>query len=226
MAGKSIREIALAVGVELTSKVEDRNFRAESVHKVLHNLAERYVRGLEMDELAVIVGANPDLLGRRIPFDAAEKSFEVALKDSLKWAIIEEAAGYRDSCEAFTIHGKVVDTLVEFSERLKQKVADGMLAAYSVENVTVFVDRVVRRGALDDIDQSLLVPIVKQMGTYSARIRARHAAKTGMRLDHAGDSVLDTIDDLAFLADRRIGVLLAEIEDELPRAASGRNMAR
>ncbi|MNU31149.1 hypothetical protein D3C71_196660 [compost metagenome] len=226
MAGKGIKEIALAVGVELTSKVEDRSFRAESVHKALHNLAERYVKGLEMDELAEIIGANPDLLGRRIPFDAVDRSFEVAMKDSLKWAIIKAAAGYRDSCEAFVIHGRVVDTLVAFSERLKQKAADGTLAAYSVENVTVFVDRVVRRGALDDIDQSMLVPIMKQMGTYAARIRARHAAKTGMRLDHAGDAVLDTIDDLAFLADRRIGVLLAEIEGELPNAVSGQDMVR
>lgn len=227
MAGKSIREIALAVGVELTSKVEDRSFRAEGVHKALHNLAERYVKALEMDELAEIVGANPDLLGRRIPFDAVDRSFEVAMKESLKWAIIEASAAYRDSCEAFVIHGKVVDSLVAFSERLKQKAADGALDAYNVENVTVFVDRVVRRGALDDIDQSLLVPIMKQMGRYAARIRARDAARTGTRLDHAGDAVLDTIDDLAFLADRRIGVLLAEIEAELARAVSARrDMAR
>lgn len=226
MAGKSIKEIALAVGVELTSKVEGRNFRAEGVQKALHNLAERYVKSLEMDELAEIIGANPDLLGRRIPFDAVEKSFEVAMKDSLKGAIIEAAAGYRDSCEAFVIHGKVVDTLVSFSERLKRKAADGTLAASGVENVTVFVDRVVHRGALDDIDQSLLVPIMRQMATYAVRIRARHAAKTGMRLDHAGDAVLDTIDDLAFLADRRIGVLLAEIEGELPRTVSGQDMTR
>jgi predicted DNA-binding ribbon-helix-helix protein len=226
MAGKSIKDIALAVGVELTSKVEAGDVRVASVHKVLHNLAERYVKALEMEDLAAIVGENPDLLGRKIRFDAAEKSFDFALRDSLKWAIIEEAAGYRDSCEAFVVHGKVVETLVKFSERLKQKAADGTLAAYQVENVTVFIERVVRRGYLDDIDQSLLVPITKQMGTYSARIRARHSAATGLRLEHAGDAVLDTIDDLAFLADQRIAVLLAELEGELPRAGRDQNMVR
>lgn len=226
MAGKTIREISLAVGVELTSKVEGGSFRAESVHKTLYNLAERYVKGLEMGELAEIIGANPNLLGRRIPFDAVENSFEVALKDSLKWAIIEAAAGYRDSCEASVIHGKVVETLIEFSGRLKQKAADGTLAAHGVENVTVFVERVLRRGALDDVDQSLLVPIVKQMGSYAARMRARNAAKTGLNSDHAADTVLDTIDDLAFLADRRIGVLLAEFEEDLPQAARGHGVSR
>ncbi len=48
----------------------------------------------------------------------------------------------------------------------------------------------------------------------------------GMRLDHAGDAMLDTIQDLAFLADRMAGVLLTEIGSELPRAARGRDMAR
>jgi hypothetical protein len=226
MAGKSIRDIALAVGVELTSKVEEGSFRAENVHKVLHNLAERYVKALEMSELAEIVGANPDLLGRRVPFNAVEGSFETALKDSLKWAIIEESAGYRTSAEAFVVHGKVLDTLAKFSERLKEKAAAGALAAPGVENVSVFVERVARRGYLDDIDIAMLKPIISQMGTYATRLRDRHAAATGIRPDHVRDPLLDTVGDLAFLVDRSVNVLVSELSEELREVVQDRGIAR
>jgi hypothetical protein len=214
MAAKSIKEIALGIGVEVTSAVEEGNFRARNVYKRIGNLAETFVWGLETDGLAAIVGANPDLLERRIPIDSWE-SYKDALKESLRRALIEECVGYRDSAEAFIIRGKVIDSMRKFMERLREMADRGVLSSHTVDNMSVFVDRIVERRVLDDIDRDLLKPIVTQMGVNALRLRNRFCAATGISPDQMQDPLLDTIDDLSFLVERSQQVLLNEIEEEL-----------
>lgn len=48
MAAKSIKDIALSIGVEVTLAVEAGSFPMRNVQKLIGNLAETFVWGLEL----------------------------------------------------------------------------------------------------------------------------------------------------------------------------------
>ena len=104
--------------------------------------------------------------------------------------------------------------------------ARGALSSHTVENMSVFVDRIVERRVLDDMDRDLLKPIVTQMGANALRLRHRYCAATGINPDQLQDPLIDMIEDLSFLMEHSPHVLLREIEQELHELAPDHQLRR
>jgi hypothetical protein len=216
----SIREIALRIGVDLTSKVRRDAVKTEQVHKILHSLAEDFSEKLGLADLAMIVGSNPELLGRKIAFNEADEPISVALRNSLKWAVIEECAGYRDDNEAYTVAGTVLDSLRQFADRLRSGAERGALNSLTVSDAIDWIDRLHADASLEGAEYGLAAKIlsdrVSELGMVSSRLRGRMAAAADIPKERLHDVLLDRIDSLGFLAARRPNVLLREVMAEVP----------
>lgn len=226
----SIRELSLQVGVELTSRVREGHFKAERVHEVLHELAEEAVECLGLSQLALVVGSNPELLGKRIAFKEVDGPISVSLRNNLKWSIIEECAGYRSDNEAYIIDGSVLDSLRQFADRLGSYAERGALNPITVGETMQWVGRLLADGRLEGVefgmDVQILKPRIDELGMFSSRIRARMAAAAGIPKEKVVDPLLDQIDNLSFLAVHSTDVLIKEIREELKAIAPATTMAR
>lgn len=217
----SIAAIAARVGAVLISQVKEERIPVKGVHNRLRTLVDAYVSGLGIEETASVIGANPEILRYQVPYRVSRNSFEEALKESLKGALLHESEQYRDSCEAEIIGGSLVDTIVEFSEMLGPDALDGALSRH----VSTTVEQIFKEG-----DEALWHPnfpyFMRQLGAHAERIRQAQAVSPMVGGVHFPADLLDKIDGFAFLADRRLGTIQNGLKEELEELASQRELAR